>query len=889
MSKTTACVQRALYVLLLILLAQRGEASTSQFMLVNAAVGQKSLLDLDDGEEEPLSEKPKKSGSKLPPSDVAEDEEPGEMPSLPPVVSEGIGGLDDLLGGESGKLKIETEQVCDLIRQSANGSSRIVKVKLLRRKLKLPLSRGQKIQVTRIDASGHRPFPMSIPSGTIASVSYYEERMLRRVAAELAEPVTVITRFDSFLDLGHPERMNRAKRGIALLTIAIGEHDSACARLQREGEAWDEFRFQLAQALFRLEISRVKLHFDGGQTQQAIAACDRLLQQRQLGAGPRKLIWRLFDEMLLAPAVDAARTGDHVRARDALNAFVERYPSQPSSRSNQIRETLGAAAQKVVDRAVADKNPKLLDTAAQIWPHVESLEELRSQMLQEYPVLYCAYGTLPKSFSPLSARTPVERHATGLLFESLVRWQDGAKAGSHYVSDLARTRPLPLARGREFRLPRTHWSDSDVATPHYCTTEDVLWTVRLMKKTKPSGFSLAWSRLVKDVTAAESRVSDPFRVSIFLENDHWQPLSLMDFPILPKSSFPSCGESDEELTSFEEQPVGTGPYVLRDAGGDGKSVRFVANPFYRNHGRPYVREIQFHQMAAIEARDAFLRGDVHLIHDVSPTHVVELIGQGEKVVKLPTRSIHFLAPNHRRPQLRNTDLRLAIAHAIEREKILDANYRPGSARNDHAALNGPFPTRSWAFNGDVPEYSSGSAATFVTKAKQKLGSIPKLRLVYPDRNQETGQACAEIKRQLEAVGIGIELQPVEPNAFVQRIVEQHNYDLAYWRHDFKDETYWLWPMLNPSDAESGGSNFMGYIPDPQLRDLFSRVLDHKMFRTIRDATHEIHEYLSKEAVVIPLWELDTYVAISKDVEDTKFSARSLFEDVESWKLRVPTP
>lgn len=869
-------------------------AGVTHAMLASGLVGQKSLLDLEDGEEEPLSKKPPKGRpSSAASSEVASDgeEPPVETPSLPPVVSDGAGELDDLLGDEGGKLEIETEQVCDLIRQKVGGNSRTLKVQLLRHPLKVPLPRGQEIDVMRLDASGKRPFAMTLRSEAIDNVSYYEERMLRRVSTELAEPLSAITRFDGFVDLNDPARLNRARRAIALLTIALAEHDSAQGRGKREGDGWSDLRFQLAQALFRLELSRVRMHFGKGQVQQAVAAGDRLLRQPDLGAGPRKLVRQLFDEMLLAPGADAAKQGDYVVARDALDAYAQRFPSQTSSRANLIRETLTAAAEAVVARAMKEKNPKLLDEAGTIWPHLEGLENRKREMSRDYPVLHCAYPTLPKSFSPLSARTPVERHATALMFESLVRWSEDVRAGSHYTEYLASTRPIPLARGREFRLPRAHWADSDFAAPHYCTTEDVLWTVRLLKKTRPFGFPSAWGRLVRDVTAADSLATDPFRVSIFLENDHWQPLSLMDFPILPKSSFPTCGEDPDELKVFAGRPVGTGPFLLRDPGGDGKSVRFVANPFYRHADRPHVREIQFHQMDSIEAYEEFIKGNVHLIYDVRPVHVVQLQQSRQKrrsteqVIKLPTRSIHFLAPNYRRPSLRNADLRLAIAHAIERDKILDAHYRPGSATADHAALNGPFPTRSWAFNEDAPDYSPGSAATFATKAKQALGQLPKLRLMYPARNPDTGQACNEIQRQLSAVGIEIELESVEPNLFVQRVVEKHSFDLAYWRHDFKDETYWLWPLLDPADQDAGGANFLGYVPDTQLQDLFSRVLNHKSFRTIRDATHEIHKYIAREAVVIPLWELDTYVAVSQEVADARFSAQNLFEDIDRWILR----
>lgn len=857
-----------------------------------ALIGQTSLLDLGDEEEKPLA--PKKTETERDPnaakSDVAkaEAERPLEVALPPPLVRGGLDQLGDLAGGESSKLEIESEEVCDHIQQNKLGNVRTLRVKLLRTMISLPPTRGSQLEVMEF-GNEDKVFKKTYPSEEIVRAWYYEERMLKRVADELKQSVSELKRPQGLLDLRHPVENERAQRAIALLTIALAEHDSAKERLVREGDEWDQLRFPLVQVLSRLQLSRIKLLFESDQTQQATAACDQLLRQRDLGVGPQKQILTFFEDMLLKPGLAAVERGDYAAATDALSAFKERYPSGRSDIAIAIREKLIAAAGSLVEQAKAAKDPKRLEEAANIWPQLPGLEELRRQIIKDYPVLHCAYSTLPSSYSPLSARTPVERHAAALLFESLVRWREESEAGAHYVSHLTTSRPIPLPRGREFRLPRAHWSDSTPEDPNLCTMEDVRWTVRLMKQSHPFGFSSAWGGLLKDVALSDSGTTDPFRVAIYLETDHWQPLSLMDFPILPKTSFPTLGDNAAELANFERRPVGTGPFVLQHPGGNGEPARFVANPFYRNAGRPYVREIQFHETDSIQALEEFRKGNVHLIYDVRPAHVSELSKQRKEIVRLPARGIYFLAPNHRNTALQNVDLRLAIANGIDRNAILNTHFRPGGTR-DHAPLNGPYPRNSWAFNKDVPEFSNANTEAYLAKARQALnGRIPKLKLLYPVRDQgdtETKQACAQIKTQLAAAGIEIELEEAKPNVFIRRVVVDQIFDLAYWRHDFKDETYWLWPLLNPADGNKGGANFMGYEPDKQLHDLFDRVLSHKMFRTIQTTTHEIHKSIAREAVIIPLWELDTYVAVSDAVENAEFSAMTLFENIDAWKVRA---
>jgi len=868
--------------------ATSSASTVSSVILSSAMIGQTSLLDLGDEEEEPaLTDKTK--AAPLPAANVEEEEEsPAGVALPPPLVRGGVDQLGDVPGVEASKVTVETEEVCDLIQQSLNGRVLNHKVKLLRNKLSLPPTFGRKIEVMRIGA-GDKVHPRTFASEEITRAWYYEERMLKRVADELEQEVSEVTRAQGLMDLSHPVIMKRAQRAITLLTIALAEHESAKERLIRDGNEWDDLRFPLANVLFRLQLSRIKLLVDQGQNQKAMAACDVILKQGDLGPGPANLILGFFEQMLLHPALSSLERNDFEAAADALETFSARFPGQPNALASQVRARLISEAETLVAHAQSERNPKLLEEAARVWPQLRGLESMRSKIIEDYPILRCAYASLPRSYSPLSARTPVERHAAALMFESLVRWREESRAGAHYVSQLATTRPLPLARGRAFRLPRAQWSDSQPDDPNLCTTEDVLWTVRLMKQVHPFGFSSAWGGLLEDVASSSGNAPDPFRVSIFLQTDHWQPLSLMDFPILPKTSFPTCGGNIEELDAFAKHPVGTGPFLLEDPGGDGEPARFVANPFYRKSDRPYVREIQFLETDSFQALEGFRKGDIHLIYDVRPAHVAELKKQRMNIVKLPARGIYFLAPNHRHLKLKNPDLRLAIAHAIDRKNILDNVFRPGDATTDHAPLNGPFPRKSWACNKQVPDFSLASAEIHLAKARQALGSIPKLRLLYPVRDQadtETKKACRLIQQQLAAVGIDIELVDLPPNDFVSRVVEKHEFDLAYWRHDFKDETYWLWPLLNPADGNMGGANFMGYVPDAQLTDLFARVLSHKMFRTIQTNTHEIHRALSREAVMVPLWELDTYVAVGDTVQDAQFSAMTFFENIDSWKIRA---
>jgi ABC-type oligopeptide transport system substrate-binding subunit len=340
-------------------------------------------------------------------------------------------------------------------------------------------------------------------------------------------------------------------------------------------------------------------------------------------------------------------------------------------------------------------------------------------------------------------------------------------------------------------------------------------------------------------------------------------------------------------------------------------LRFTANPYdrHRDQGLPRIQEIVFERRPPNEAKELMLQGKIHLIYDVRMRHVVELREGGVYVLPLRTPSVWFLAPNYRRGSLANRDLRLAITHAIDRDAILDQQFRRGGNRQDHVVLTGPYPADSWAYNHrldrliptDATEKEAEKRMARACAQRALKGRRISLRLAYPQGNPEVQEACTQIKSQVEGTieGITMVLEAIEPGRFHDRIVNDHDFDLAYWRQDYESPTFWLEPLLDQDLAAQrpGGPNFMGYTQDQVVAGLFRKLNMHKHFPDIQGLTHEIHEHVARNAVVIPLWQLDTYVALSprlrlKDargnvVERNRldlFGNLDLLADARCWEL-----
>lgn len=785
--------------------------------------------------------------------------------------------------GENGTPNAESAFDRLVVLKGPRRATSTVPIQLLPSPLDWPPSARRIYEFTLFAPDRKTPKKLSFPGEDLYAIEYYELHMLARAAHELGVEVTSLTSGGPELNLTGTDRDASVRRAEAIISRALGEHDLAVQRGQRAVSDWRGVREQMIGTLFRLQMFQAYKLAQAKQVADALAVCDQLKPLYFRDSARLAELLKLYEQLILGPAVGELDEGNYASVHERLTQFGRRFPYRSSPLADQLRARLQRIAQDLVARAEQERKPELLDDAAVVWPELSGLEELRRRLISEYPVLKVAYRSLPASYSPLDARTPVERHAVALLFERLVNWREDERRGSYYVPGLAVSGPAPLPRGRLFSLPYCEWSDSRGEPAHLCTAEDVIWTVELMRKVRPAAFPAAWGQLL-DTASRPANTDDPFQVQITLKHDHWQPLSFMDFYVLPKQSFPQAGAA-AELERFAREPVGTGPYQ-RASSEDATIARFVANPVYRHRGRPLIREVVFQQMDSLESLDDFRRGKVQLVYDVRPQHVVELRRQGNQVIKLSARSLFSLAPNHRNPKLANLDLRLALAHAIDREEILNQHFRAGGNKLDHAALHGPFPARSWASNSRVSTYEPQQAALYFAKARATLGTSKiELNLIYPDFEPDVAEACAAIKRRLAEFDVALTIQAVAPQSLNEIVERRHSFELAYWRHDFDDETFWMWPLLDPEDAEAGGANFLGFVPDKDLRDLFHRMLTRKQFTEIRQAMYEIDEYFHRQVVFIPLWQIEPYVAVTSKLKFTRLDPVRLFDSIEDWSLQ----
>jgi ABC-type transport system substrate-binding protein len=732
----------------------------------------------------------------------------------------------------------------------------------------------------------------TFPPSHISSIRWYEQ-----VAADEVKEFLAIKNFATYdtsnpLYLGPYDQLVVAEQALSAVLLY---HRSARERGARKGDGWEAVGHELGAALLGVQLSRVDRLGDQKTWDQAFALTRRLVDT-YTRPEDRKRIARPLGDLLSKALKDRNFAESRLKdARAQMRFIEEQFPGGDVARP--IQEKLKEEAEDLFRRAkelvAADKKRdavELLRRAEDVWPDLPELHAYRMRTDEEYQVLSVGMRELPRWMSPSWACTDAELRAVELLFESLVSMVPQGDGVSSYRPSLAEGRSKVIQDGRQFQLPRqAKWSSG-----RDLRVDDLRATVQLLQKgEKPAGRSAAWGELLANVGSG----ADSSQVKLLLRQGLLDPLGAMSFKVLPR--FP-----DQTTKPFAENPVSSGPFIYKEHASENgrRFARFEANPHYGvrddKRGLPRIREVRFYAVTDPVAELQASPPTINLALDLTPEQAFALSKNPAFEVPMPSartpnRRVYFLAVNNRNHALAQADVRIALARAIPREQLLDAHFRKGLGRQVHKALNGPYPAAVWACDPKlVSRKDKTSLDPFDPQfararlSKHKANSLT-LTLKYPAGDKVLDEAmkalCDAVKKELPQVTLKPEPRPA--HALREEVEVTHNYELAYYHHDFVDETLWLSPLLGPH-GRGGAENYLGYTGS--LVGNVQAAMTLREFPEVQKYARAIHEqFLESDMPMVPLWQLDPLCAYEKRVVDFDRVADPLpwFHEVERWRVR----
>lgn len=232
----------------------------------------------------------------------------------------------------------------------------------------------------------------------------------------------------------------------------------------------------------------------------------------------------------------------------------------------------------------------------------------------------------------------------------------------------------------------------------------------------------------------------------------------------------------ETAADAATHPVGTGPFQFGDWA-QGDHVTLTAYPGYWG-AKPALAKVTFRFISdPTAAFAAMMAGDVDAFPNFPAPETLSQFAADPrfKVIVGSTEGETILAMNNVKAPLDNPAVRAAIAHAINRQEIIDgAMFGYGTPIGTHFAPHNPDYVDLTALSAYDPELAK--------KELREAGvSGLKLRLALPPPTyaRRGGEIVAA---QLRAVGIETEISNLEWSQWLEQVFKGHDFDLTIVSH-----------------------------------------------------------------------------------------------------------
>ncbi len=353
----------------------------------------------------------------------------------------------------------------------------------------------------------------------------------------------------------------------------------------------------------------------------------------------------------------------------------------------------------------------------------------------------------------------------------------------------------------------------------------------------------------------EVQTPDPTTAVIVLSKPFSSILNNLTVMVAAIISPQALEEKDDK--QLAKEPVGTGPYKFVSWTPD-TSMVFEANPDYWGE-KPTLEKVDFIPIPEASTRFSALQAnDVDVIENPPPDQLGAIKSSDDlyEIIEPKARPI-FLGFNLETVQ--NLKLRQAVAHAIDRNAIVD-NVLEGVGTPANEGLVSPeFLTNDPPISLD---YSPEEAKKLVAESGVKN---PELSLTLPTarylKDKEIGEV---VQQQLAAVGIKLKLDVQEAGSWYQSLL------------DHKTEMYYLgWGMSSGDPADmllrvfrSDSVNNMSQLNSPEIDKQIDslatlEVGSAERSQVMQDIQREVVE---DQAVVIPIYHMANFFAARKSVQ-----------------------
>lgn len=417
-----------------------------------------------------------------------------------------------------------------------------------------------------------------------------------------------------------------------------------------------------------------------------------------------------------------------------------------------------------------------------------------------------------------------------------------------------------------FRLnERARWHDGKPVT-----ASDVRFTFKLLTDSALGSPIAATLGGIDSVTVRDS-------ITAVVWYAKRSPEQFFDFvynvAVLPEHLLGHVPVKSLASSSFARHPIGSGRF--RFARWDGGSRIEIVSDSNNYRGRAKLDRVVWlvtPDMAAAATR--LLTGEADFLEVVRGTAVDKVAASSRvRLLTGPSLDYGFLAFNVRRPPFNDRDVRRALSMAVDRatlaSNVFDTLAIPGL---------GPVTRALMASKGISAIGYDSAAAARILSAHAPIS----FRILVPTSSAVRMKYATLLQSQYSHFGIKVTIEPMEVNAFVQRLTKG-DFDavLNAWHTDPSPAA--VLQAWGGSSIPPQGANFVGYRNPAfdSLVDSASRSFDES---TSLEQYGRAYSLIDADAPAVWLYEAKNVSGVSRRVHVSSVRADAWWSDLADWTI-----
>lgn len=396
----------------------------------------------------------------------------------------------------------------------------------------------------------------------------------------------------------------------------------------------------------------------------------------------------------------------------------------------------------------------------------------------------------PRFINPVLAISDADKDLTALVYSGLLR----VGKNGELVPDLAEKYELsPDGLVYTFTLKeKLAWSDT---LP--LTAEDVKFTIeKIQDPNVRSPKKAAWDGVI--AAAPDART-----VTFTLKKPYAPFLENASVGILPKHLWGTLSAEQFSFSSYNTNPVGSGPYKVQKISQDGSGIPeyYDLVPFKEFAGGvSFISQVQIHFYAGEEKLiDAYKKGEVGSISAISPKNALDLKNAGARVASVPLpRTFGVFLNQNEQEIFTDIAVRQALDKSIDKDTIISSVLLGFGTK-----INGPLPPGVIGFEGSKATDTAQETPTEEDRINAAKNILIKNGWLYNEETKvmektikgkgkkntqviafslstsdatELRRIAEILKQEWEKVGARVELRVFESGDLNQNVIRPRKYD-----------------------------------------------------------------------------------------------------------------